>query len=160
MNHNQTPQSDYVLTPEWCANDILKYFAPQGKILDPARGLNKVFHKLMPNDADWCEILEGKDFFAYTHKVDWIIGNPPYSIFAAWMKHTYTIAENIVYLLPTFKVFNALGLCRLYQEHGWIKHIRFYDVGNDIEWSRSRPIVAVHFQKNYSGATTWSFYKS
>ncbi|HOJ94871.1 MAG TPA: hypothetical protein PK390_06505, partial [Fervidobacterium nodosum] len=49
--------------------------------------------------------------------------------------------------------------CRMYGQNGWIKHIRFYDTGKKIEWSRSRPIVAVHFQKNYFGDTSWSYYE-
>lgn len=151
--------SDYVLTPEWCAKDIVEFFIPTGKLLDPCRGLNKVFYNQMSQDAEWCEIQEGVDFFKYNKKVDWIISNPPYSIFYNWMKHSFDIAENIVYLLPTFKIFNSLGLCRMYMQNGWIKHMRFYDVGKEIEWSRSRPIVAAYFQKNYFGDTSWSFYQ-
>ena len=123
--NNKLVPSDYVLTPEWCAKDIINHFNPKGKILDPCRGLNKVFHKLMPKNSQWCEIQEGKDFFNFTDKVDWIIGNPPYSIFHEWMKHSYSMADNIVYLVPTFKIFNALGLCRMYGENGRIKNIRF-----------------------------------
>jgi hypothetical protein len=151
-------ESDYVLTPEWCAKDMIAYFNPQGKILDPCRGLNKVFYNLLPSGTDYCEIQEGIDFFKYDKKMDWIIGNPPYSIFDSWMEHSYSIATNIVYLLPTFKIFNALGLYRKYKKYGWIKHIRFYDTGKDISWSRSRPIVAVHFQLNYQGDTSWSHF--
>jgi hypothetical protein len=121
-------------------------------------GLNKVFYNLLPIDTDYCEIQENINFFEYESKVDWIIGNPPYSIFNEWMQHSFDIADNIVYLVPTFKIFNALGLCRMYRENGWIKHIRFYDTGKDIEWSRSRPIVAVHFQKGYDGDTSWSHF--
>lgn len=150
--------SDYVLTPEWCAIDIINWFKPDGKILDPCRGLNKVFYNNLPVNTDYCELQEGIDFFKYTKQVDWIISNPPYSVFNKWMKHSYEVAENIVYLVPTFKIFNALGLCRMYKKHGWIKHIRVYDTGNNIEWSRSRPIVAVHFQKNYQGDTSWSWF--
>ena len=157
--NNILVESDYVQTPEWCAEDIMTYFAPTGKILDPCRGLNKVFHNIMPEDADWCEIQEGKNFFDYQEKVDWIIGNPPYSIFHEWMEHSFEIADNIVYLVPTFKIFNALGLCRMYRQNGRIKHIRFYDTGKKIEWSRSRPIVAVWFQKNYLSYTSWSYYE-
>lgn len=126
---------------------MISWFKPSGLVLDPCRGENKVFYNNLSN-ADWCEIGEGKDFFEYDKKVDWIIGNPPYSIFSHWIKYSYTIAENIVYLLPTFKIFNALSLMRLYRDKGGIKHIRFYDTGKAIEWSRSRPIVACWFQKN------------
>jgi len=151
-------ESDYVKTPEWCVKDMIEWFCPFGRILDPCRGENKVFYNLLES-ADWNEISEGIDFFENNNQYDWIIGNPPYSIFNPWMKHSYEIATNIVYLLPTFKVFNALGLVRMYKKYGWIKHIRIYDVGKKIEWSRSRPIAAVWFQKEYCGETTWSWYK-
>lgn len=154
-------QSDYVKTPEWCAIDMINYFQPSGKILDPCRGENKVFYNNLCNLSlipDWCEITENVDFFENKKKYDWIIGNPPYSIFNKWIKYSYTIGEDIVYLLPTFKIYNALSLIRLYRDKGGIKHIRLYDTGKRIEWSRSRPIVAAWFQKGYSGETSYSYY--
>ncbi len=153
-------ESDYVLTPEWCAKDMIDFFNPQGLILDPCCGLNEVFINLLPSNSMYCEIQKGINFFDFNNKVDWIIGNPPYSIFKDWMIHSFEIADNIVYLLPMFKVFNALGLCRIYKQNGWIKHIRIYDTGRQgIEWSRSRPIAAVYFKKGYTGDTQWSFYE-
>lgn len=41
-------QSDYVLTPEWCAKDMINFFNPSGKILDPCAGLNKIFYENYP----------------------------------------------------------------------------------------------------------------
>lgn len=157
-NKYKLVESDYVQTPEWCAQDMVRFFQlfHFEPILDPCRGENKVFWNILK--CDWCEIKEGKDFFENNNYYEWIIGNPPYSIFYPWMKHSYEIADNIVYLLPTFKVFNALGLIRMYKKNGWMKHIRVYDVGKKIEWSRSRPIIAVWFQKDYQGETTWSWY--
>lgn len=150
-------ESDYVQTPEWCAKDMIRHFNPTGKILDPCRGKNKVFHNLL--NCEFAEIEEGIDFFQISEKYDWIIGNPPYSIFNKWIKHSYTIGKEIVYLLPTFKVFNALSLVRMYFRKGHIKHIRLYDTGNAIEWSRSRPICAVHFSVGCFCETTYSMFK-
>lgn len=133
------------------------FFKPVGKILDPCRGENKVFHNIL--QCDYAEIKEGRNFFDIKEEYDWIIGNPPYSIFNKWIKHSYTIGKDIVYLLPTFKVYNALSLMRLYFKEGYIKHIRLYDTGKDIEWSRSRPICSVHFQVGYFGDTSYSKYK-
>ncbi len=156
MKNYDLLESDYVETPMWCAKDMVEYFKPSGKILDPCRGKNKVFWNILK--CDWNEITEDNDFFENNNHYDWIIGNPPYSIFSIWIKHSYDIADNIVYLLPTFKIFNALSLMRLYRDRGGIKHIRVYDTGKMIEWSRSRPIVACWFQKNYKGATSYSYY--
>jgi hypothetical protein len=150
--------SDYIETPYFIAYDMVKFFKPIERILDPCRGKNKVFYNILR--CNWCEILEGVDFFNYTNKVDWIIGNPPYSIFNKWIKHSYKISENIVYLLPLFKVFNPLSLIRLYRDTGHVKHIRFYDVDKKIPWSRSRPICAIYFKKDYFGDTSYSYYKN
>ena len=158
MNNYSLLDSDYVQTPIWTAKDMIEYFSPIGNILDPCRGENKVFFNLL--NCEWVEITEEIDFFNITKKYDWIIGNPPYSIFNKWIKHSYNIGDNIVYLLPTFKVFNALSLVRLYFKKGHIKHIRLYDTGNKIEWSRSRPICAVYFKKDYFGETTYSIYNN
>lgn len=151
--------SDYVLTPEFIAKDMIEYFKPTGNILDPCCGKNKVFINNLPPGSKWCEIMDGVDFFNFNEKVDWIIGNPPYSIFDKWMKHSYDIADNIVYFLPSFKIFNALGLFRLYKKQGWIKEIRIYDVGKMVEWGRSRPLIACHFKKKYIGDIKCSWYE-
>lgn len=148
--------SDYVQTPEWCAKDMINFFNPSGKIIDPCRGENKVFYNLL--DCDWAEINDGIDFFKINDKYDWVIGNPPYSVFNKWIKHSYDIASNIVYLLPTFKAYNALSLMRLYYDKGHIKHIRLYDTGKDIPWLRSRPICAIYFKVGYFGSTEYSKY--
>lgn len=150
-----TKASDIVLTPEWVAKDIMEYFNPQGTILDPSRG-NGAFHQFMPNGSPWCEIREGIDFFEWDERVDWVVGNPPYSIFRKWITHSFAIADNIVYLLPIQLVYNPILLLREIFEYGWIPHFRWYDVGKGIPWSRSRIIVAAHFQKSYRGGTTWS----
>lgn len=66
MKNDKLLDSDYVLTSVWCAKDIINHFKPTGRILDPCRGLNKVFHNEMSIDSDWCEIQEGVNFFEYT----------------------------------------------------------------------------------------------
>ena len=148
-------ESDIVLTPDWAAKDIMEYFKPHGTILDPSRG-NGAFHQFMPNGSPWCEVREGRDFFEWDERVDWIVGNPPYSIFRKWITHSFAIADNIVYLLPIQLVYNPILLLREIFEYGGIPHFRWYDVGLDIPWSRSRIIVAAHFKKSYLGGTTWS----
>jgi len=157
---NTARKSDIVLTPELIAKDIIEYFKPSGIILDPCRGINAVFHKYMPIGSPFCEIQEGINFFEYNKYVDWIIGNPPYSIFREWITHSFSISNNIVYLLPIQLVYNPLLLLREIFEYGGIPHIRWYDVGSYIFWSRSRIIVAVYFKKNYKGPTSWSIVKN
>lgn len=95
-------ESDVVLTPSDVAADVVRRFEPYGRILDPCKG-EGAFTDHMPT-AEWCEIREGSDFFEWREPVDWIVSNPPYSIFSKFMRHSMTVARNIVYVIPVNKV--------------------------------------------------------
>ena len=101
--------NDCVQTPENFAIEITNHFLPTGSILEPCRGdgiwyrvlVDYIEHEKYPvSRLDYCEILEGKDFFDYTDKVDWIITNPPYSQMRNFIKHCMYIANNIVLFIP------------------------------------------------------------
>ncbi len=96
--------SDIVYTPNYVASGIIDFLHPNGVCLDPCRG-DGAFHKYMPIGSDYCELTEGKDFLLYNKKVDWVIGNPPYSIFEDFLRKGFEIANNVSYLVPTNKVF-------------------------------------------------------
>ena len=112
---------DVVFTPPEIARAIVAHFKPSGKMLDPCKG-DGVFLDFM-NGADYCEIQEGIDFFEYEKKVDWIISNPPYSVYSEWLRHSFKIAENIVYLIPINKAFNSSKMLRETYEFGGIAEI-------------------------------------
>jgi hypothetical protein len=70
------------------------------------------------------------EFFDYDQRVDWIITNPPFSQLRAFLKHSYEIANNVVFLTFTAHVLgmkarlqdmNApngpLKSCCVYQHH-------------------------------------------
>lgn len=96
--------SDIVYTPNDIAAGIVRFLNPKGKCLDPCKG-DGAFYNYLPSGSDYCEIREGKDFFDYTEKVDWVIGNPPYSIFEQFLHKSFSIADNVAFLVPTNKVF-------------------------------------------------------
>ena len=70
--------NDIVMTPSRFAKEIIDYFNPSGLILEPCRGDGGFYNNFL-KPKEWCEITEGKDFFDFNEKVDWIITNPPYS---------------------------------------------------------------------------------
>lgn len=104
MGKSLIPKSgnDNVMTPDHLATHIVSYFNPYGqKCLDPCRGSGafiRAFASVGIN-PDWCEIDEGKDFFEYNEKVDWIISNFPWSLHREFMKHSMEISDNIVTLV-------------------------------------------------------------
>lgn len=147
---------DVVYTPEWVAADMVSFFKPSGEILEPCCG-DGVFMKYLPS-AKWCEIEKGVDFFAWQTPVNYLFGNPPYNNLKEWFTHSFSIAENIVYLLPVTKIFNSYYQMMDVYEYGGIAHIRVYGAGSMLKWQMGFAIGAIHLKRNYSGEIGVSFY--
>lgn len=147
--------SDVVYTPEWIVRDMIDHFQPSGIVLDPCRGRG-AFHDLLAAGSPWCEITEGRDFFDWTTPVDWVIGNPPYSITRAWFRHSFTVAENLLYLVPVRNVTSAYGFLSEIHEFGGIVAVRLYGTGGRCGFPMGNAIAAIHVRRDYGGPTTWS----
>lgn len=146
---------DIVLTPLDVARDVVHHFKPYGRILDPCEG-NGAFSQFMP-DCSTCEIRQGRDFYAWTGPVDWIVSNPPYSIFSDFLRHSFTIAENIVYLIPINKVFNGDRMMREIWAWGGVVEIYVVAGGGALGFPIGFAIGAVHFQRGYKGGIKTTF---
>lgn len=91
-------------------------------ILDPFKGDGVFYDNLPACKKTYCEIEEGKDFFKYEEKVDWIISNPPYRFFIGEKKYngfppimdrSVLLANKGIAFLVNWKVFNAITTHRL-----------------------------------------------
>ena len=100
--HNP-PSCDVVQTPPPLAAEIVDAFRPTGRLLDPCRGAGAFYGALQrhSDNVDWCEVAEGRDFFQYYDPVDWIITNPPFSLFAPFLEHAMELAPNVAFLAPS-----------------------------------------------------------
>ena len=143
-------KSDVVYTPEPVVLDMLEWVKPSGLCLDPCKG-DGAFIKHLPPGSDWCEIQEGKDFFDYHRKVDWIIGNPPYSIFEDFLAHSLELSDNVVYILPTNKVFQRAVIMRMINKWGGVRGMRVYGSGSVVGFPFGFSVAAFWLQKNYTG---------
>ena len=150
---------DTVYTPDDVARDIVEFYQPTGKCLDPCRG-EGAFYKFLPQGSDWCEVREGRDFFQYNHRVDWIISNPPYSVFSQFLRHSFNVADNIVYLIPVNKAFNSFKMMKDISEWGGIPHIYVVSSGGKLGWDIGFAIGAVYFKRGFSGGTQTTFRKT
>ena len=88
--------NDKIYTPDYLAKEIVEHFNPDGRILEPCSG-NGAFLKYLPT-ADWCEIDKGRDFFNTNGHWDWIVTNPPYSLYRQFLEHSFDLADNVVFL--------------------------------------------------------------
>lgn len=146
-------EKDVVYTPDDVARDVVKFFKPTGKILEPCAG-DGAFLKWLPPDTEWCEIEKGRDFFAEHRHFDWIVGNPPYSVFFEWLRHSFELADDIVYLMFPYSLFNSTTRLRPIMEWGGIKTL--YILGSSKETGMANfgyLVAAVHFQRGYRGGT-------
>lgn len=152
-------KSDVVYTPRWCAEDMVKFFKPTGVVMEPCRGQG-VFMEFLPEDAKWCEITEGKDFYEYKEPVDWLVSNPPYSQTRQWLRHSYTIAKNVLYLMPFRNVTSGYGLLVEMRKFGWLRHVRVYGTGGLLNFPMGNAVAAFHVEKDYRGDTGFSFFQN
>lgn len=143
-------QTDKVMTNCKLAKIILDYFSPTGKILEPARG-DGAFYDQMIGNKDWCEIDDGRDFFDWNEKVDWIITNPPYSIFDNFLLHCFEVADNIVLLCPLTKVFKSRKIDDEIVKYGGIKEVVMLGGGGRVGFPFGFPCGCIHYQRGYKG---------
>jgi hypothetical protein len=100
MNEKKKNPNDVVYTPEPLAKLMISMcnIKPTDKVLDPSLGAGVFYNNFPECKKEWCEIAKGKDFFNYNKKVDWVIGNPPYSMWTKWLEHTSNICDKFCYI--------------------------------------------------------------
>lgn len=150
---NGNKPNDDIMTPTEISKSIINKFDLYGIVLDAFKGEGSFYNQYPDNvKKDWCEIKEGKDFFKYTNKVDWIITNPPYSIFDEVLEHSYEIADNIVYLVPLSKIVSSMGRIRKIEEYGGIPYIYILSASK-CGFPFGFPVCAIHLKRNYKKTT-------
>lgn len=147
--------SDIVLTPEPVAAAVIQRFDPKGTVLDPCRGEGAFFNRI--KGCKWCEVRQGKDFFEWDEQVDWIISNPPYSIFSTFLRHSFKVSENIVYLIPVNKIFNSFKMMREVWDWGGVPVCYVIGGGASLGFPIGFTIGAVHFRKGFKGGMKVEF---
>jgi hypothetical protein len=128
------PMTDYIdnQTPESLCKTIIARtsWRPGELVLEPARGEGN-FYRHFPEfvTKDWCEIKEGRDFFAYWKQVDTVLTNPPFrnrsggtNLFFPFLEHSLEVAKSRVIFLINHKCFISCKPNRLhkYERHGWV----------------------------------------
>lgn len=142
--------NDRIFTPKDIVQDILEWVKPYGRVLEPFRGDGAFYNELNKDQVNiyslhWCEIDEGKDFFDFDIKVDFIITNPPYSIFTEVLEHSFKIADNVIMLIPHNKVFTSDKRLDMIEAFGTFTYKRFKVPK---EWTAKFPIAAYWFKRS------------
>lgn len=150
-------RGDRVYTPDWVAADMVRFFAPAGRVLEPCKGNGAVL-KHLPPDTEWCEIDEGRDFLGWIKRADWILTNPPFSKLRAFLRHAFKLADNVVFLIPARNLFSGYGTVREAVKAGLrMRNIRWYGTGASLGFPMGNAIAAIHWQRGYDGPVTETF---
>ncbi len=148
---------DIVYTPRWLSKAIVDHFQPRGRCLDPCMG-DGAFYDYLPNAGrDWCEITKGRDFFRYIDHVDWCIGNPPYSILLSWIRHSFLIADNVVYLIPLHRAVASYTFLEDVAAYGGVVEELIIGTGAMAGFPFGHALAAVHFRRGYNGGARRCF---
>lgn len=139
---------DVVQTPLDLAHRIVQHFQPTGRILEPCRGQGN-FLRYLPG-ASWCEITEGRDFFAWKNPVDWIITNPPWSQIRPFLQHSMSLAENIVFLMTVNHVWTKARVRDIKSNGFGIKEICLVEMPESFPQSGFQ-LGAIHVAKGWVG---------
>lgn len=142
--------SDVHYTQRDVAKGIVDHYVPQGICLEPFKG-DGAFYEYLPQNSLWCEITEGKDFFDFTDKVDWIVTNPPFSNLTQIFEHAFQISGNCVFLIPISKYWSSRPRIALARQYGGLKEILHTGTGREIGFDIGFPFAAMHFVKGYKG---------
>jgi len=161
---------DVVYTSPLFAKKIIDYFSPQFKktdnFIDPCKGLG-AFYDHLPNNKDWCELQDGRDYLLNKNYYDWCIGNFPWrgSFYAKFNAHALQHSVNVVSLV---KLFGALGTLRRLRDaknaNHYIKEVILVDwkdadftyIDGTKKSAEGFVLSVCHWQKNWHNGTTWS----
>lgn len=148
---NRATAADTVYTKSDTAQWIIDYFNPQGSILDPSAGKDVFFNKFKNKEKYRCEIIDGFDFFEWDKKVDWIITNPPYSIYDLFLQKAFNIANNVVFFVPIAKAFKSNKVQIMVSKYGNLKEIIYMGGGNKHGFAFGFPVGCLYYKKGYDG---------
>lgn len=142
--------ADSVMTPISIARMVIEEFNPTGFVLEPCRGTGNIYD-LLPEPKDWCEITQGRDFLEYKGRADWIITNPPYSIYDLFLKHCFKVADNVVLICPIAKAFKSLTIEKMVDDYGGLRKIWLMGGGQRLGFAFGFPSGCLYYQRGYKG---------
>ena len=101
--------------------------------------------------AEWCEILDGRDFFSWNEKVDWIVTNPPWSLIRTFLRHAMEVSDNVVFLLTINHIWTKARIRDIGHFRFGIKEIVLVDMPKEFPQSGFQ-LGAVHISRGWTGA--------
>lgn len=111
-----------------------------------------------PSTVLWAEIKEGRDFYEWTTKVDWIITNPPWSQVRRFLRQAMLVADHVVFLLTVNHVWTKARVRDIRDAGFGVREIVLVDMPRTFPQSGFQ-LGAVHLERGWKGPmklTDWT----
>lgn len=155
--------NDKVYTPKHIVEEVLSHYNhlidKHHTIMEPFRGdtskenggaFFKALQQHSNHEIKGCEIDEGVDFFETKEKVDWIITNPPYSVFKEVLPKCLEVADNNILIIPVNKLLSSVPrLMDIKRAGHGIKEVFYLGSGRQLKFPFGFPVAAIHIQKGW-----------
>ncbi len=162
-NKNANPNltaNDVVYTPREIARQMIGFYnlTEDDRVLDPCAGDGSFFDQYPKHILGKyrMEITEGLDFFDWdvssSPHINWIITNPPYSIYEEFAKKAFEVADNVCFLVPLSKIVSSLGRIQSIMDYGGFVSIHIIGASK-CGFPFGFPAAAVHMKRGYEGET-------
>lgn len=109
---------DFYPTPPWCYENLQIDWTQFKSAHEPCRGDGRIEEFLIGKGlpTTYSEIMEGKDFYDWSEKVDLIFTNPPFSEMPKFFDHAWKHANTVIFLLRV-NYLGSIGRQKWFQEH-------------------------------------------
>jgi hypothetical protein len=87
--------------------DLIAITPIGGSVLDAGSGKNKVWFNNLSGEKYECEIEDGNDFMNWNKKVDWTVGNPPFSESWKFTEKAMAVSNKGIAWLLNNQAFNS-----------------------------------------------------
>lgn len=160
-----TGGNDRVMTPLHLAAAIVNHFKPAGMMLEPCAGSGAFLRAFEGAglEYDWCEIDQGRDFLALNpvagHDCDWVVSNPPWSQFRAFLNQSMRLAPNIVFLSLVNAFFMKARIRDMRAAGFGFKEVLFVDTpAKETGWPQMGiQLGAIHIQHRHKDDCRFSY---
>lgn len=142
--------NDLIMTPKYLAKALVEHFRPLGKILEPCKGTGN-FLEYLPKGTLWCEIDQGRNFFEFNEKVDWIFTNPPWSKIRKFLQHSLEVADNVCFLFTINHLWTKARLRDIQKARFGIREICLFETPPKPFPQLGFQVGMVHLKKNFKG---------
>jgi hypothetical protein len=150
--------NDKVYTPHHIVQEVLTEFGQHitrdSTILEPFKGGGAFYEPLVSNysKVSWCEIDEGVDFFKHNNAYDWIVTNPPYSIFNKVLPRCLELADNNLLVIPVNKLLSSMPRLMDVKRAGCsIRQLHYLGSGRQLKFPFGFPVACVWIQRGWEG---------